>query len=99
MLPPLRERREEIPVLTDYFLKKYSVHYNKAFCELAQDTMKLFMEDDWPGNVRELENLVKRAVVLGTEGTIRNDTPHAISISPHRTHLTPPAPTPPPPLP
>ncbi len=98
MLPPLRERREEIPVLTDYFLKKYSVQYNKAFCELAQDTMKLFMEYDWPGNVRELENLVKRAVVLGSEGSIRKDISRGIAMSAHRAHVAAAPPRPPAPV-
>jgi two-component system response regulator AtoC len=73
-LPPLRERRDEIPWLTEYFLKKYSVQYNKPFTEVSADTMRLFMEYDWPGNVRELENLIKRFVVLGgSEGPIRKE--------------------------
>jgi Response regulator containing CheY-like receiver, AAA-type ATPase, and DNA-binding domains len=54
-LPPLRERREEVPVLADYFLKKYSVQYNKPRVDLSPDTLHLLMEYDWPGNVRELE--------------------------------------------
>jgi two-component system response regulator AtoC len=69
-MPPLRERREEVPILCDYFLKKYSAHYNKPLVELSPDTMRLFMEHDWPGNIRELENLVMRTVVLGTEASI-----------------------------
>src|SRR5207248_10752495 len=72
-LPPLRERREEIPILTDYFLKKYSVQYNKPHTDVSADTMRLFMDHDWPGNVRELENLIKRAVVLGSEAPIRKE--------------------------
>ena len=67
-LPPLRERREELPVLTDYFLKKYSVQYNRPFTEISRETMSLFTQYDWPGNVRELENLIKRGVVLGERG-------------------------------
>src|SRR5438876_511395 len=70
-LPPLRERRDEIPILSDYLLKKYSVQYNKPYSELTQDTMRLFMDYDWPGNIRELENLIKRAVVLSSEEPIR----------------------------
>ncbi len=69
-MPPLRERREEVPILCNYFLKKYSAHYNKPYVELSPDTMRLFMEYDWPGNIRELENLVMRTVVLGTEARI-----------------------------
>ena len=73
VLPPLRERRDEIPILAEYFLKKYSVQYNKPFTDVSADTMHLFMDYDWPGNVRELENLIKRTVVLGTEAPIRKE--------------------------
>jgi two-component system, NtrC family, response regulator AtoC len=66
-LPPLRERREEVPVLTEFFLKKYSVQYNKPFTSITPDLARLFLEFEWPGNVRQLENLIKRMVVLGTE--------------------------------
>jgi two-component system response regulator AtoC len=83
-MPPLRDRIEEVPVLCDYFLKKYSVHYNKPYSELSQDTMRLLMEHDWPGNVRELENLIKRTVVLGTEAGIRKDITHGLAMTAHR---------------
>jgi two-component system response regulator AtoC len=83
-LPPLRERREEVPVLTDYFLKKYSVQYNKPYSEISTDTMRLFMDYDWPGNVRELENLIKRVVVLGNEAAIRKEINHGIMTPSHR---------------
>jgi two-component system response regulator AtoC len=69
-IPPLRDRREEIPCLTDHFLKKYSVQYNKPFAGISPDLSSLFMEYNWPGNVRQLENLVKRMVVLGSEAPI-----------------------------
>jgi two-component system response regulator AtoC len=72
-LPPLRERREEIPILTEYFLTKYSVQYHKPRVEISDDTMELFMDYPWPGNVRELENLIKRTVVLGTEAAIHRE--------------------------
>jgi two-component system response regulator AtoC len=83
-LPPLRERREEIPILTQYFLKKYSVQYNKPYTEVSTETMRLFMDHDWPGNVRELENLIKRTVVLGTEAPIRKEIQHGIAMAAHR---------------
>jgi len=83
-LPPLRERREEIPLLSDYFLKKYSVQYNKPLSSVSPDTIRLFMDYDWPGNVRELENLIKRAVVLGSEGAIRKEIQHGIHMAAHR---------------
>src|SRR3954469_24360512 len=83
-MPPLRERREEIPVLCDYFLKKYSVHYNKPYQELSADTMRLLQEYDWPGNIRELENVIKRTVVLGTEIAMRNELMHGLATAAHR---------------
>jgi DNA-binding NtrC family response regulator len=72
-MPPLRERRDEIPMLIEYFLKKYSVQYNKPFTAVSPETTQLFIDYDWPGNVRELENLIKRVVVLGTEAPIRKE--------------------------
>jgi two-component system response regulator AtoC len=78
-LPPLRQRRDEIPVLTEYFLHRYSEHYNKPPLALATDTIRLFLEYDWPGNVRELENLVKRMVILGSDAAIRRDVADAIA--------------------
>ena len=76
-LPPLRERREEIPALTEYFLKKYSVQYNRPLIEITPPTLQALIEHDWPGNVRELENLAKRVVVLGGESAVLKDLQHA----------------------
>jgi len=92
-LPPLRERREEVPLLCEYFLKKYAVQYHKAFSDVSQETMRLLVDYDWPGNVRELENLVKRTVVLGTETPIRKELINAIAArqSAPSTHATAPA--------
>jgi len=75
-LPPLRERREEIPALTDFFIKKYSVQYNKPLLEISPPTLEALVEHDWPGNVRELENLAKRIVVLGSESSVLKDLQH-----------------------
>ena len=69
-LPPLRERREEIPFLSEYFLKKFSVQYNKPTSGVSEELSRLFMEYEWPGNVRQLENMIKRMVVLGSEAPI-----------------------------
>src|SRR4051812_7117513 len=69
-IPPLRDRREEIPCLTDHFVKKYSVQYNKPFPGITSSLSALFMEYEWPGNVRQLENMIKRMVVLGSEEPI-----------------------------
>ena len=78
-LPPLRQRRDEIPALTDMFIERYCEHYNKPRISLGQDTRRLFEEHDWPGNVRELENLIKRAVVLGSDESLRRDLADAIA--------------------
>src|SRR5438552_856932 len=83
-LPPLRERRDEIPILADYLMKKYSVQYNKPYSELSQETMRLFMDYDWPGNIRVLENLIKRAVVLSSETPIKKEISHGIAMASHR---------------
>jgi two-component system, NtrC family, response regulator AtoC len=63
-VPPLRERRDEIPVLVDHFLKKFNVQYGRAV-DVPPETVRAFLEYHWPGNIRELENAVKRMVVLG----------------------------------
>ena len=78
-LPPLRQRRDEIPELTALFLRQYSEHYNKPPLTLAHDTLRLFQEYDWPGNVRELENLIKRTMVLGSDENIRRELAEAIA--------------------
>ena len=78
-LPPLRQRRDEIPRLTAFFLSHYSQHYNKPPMAMATDTLRLFAEYDWPGNVRELENLIKRMVILGTDTAIRREMADAIA--------------------
>jgi two-component system response regulator PilR (NtrC family) len=63
-LPPLRERKDDIPLLVSHFLDKYGEENRKLGLELAPDALDLLMDYDWPGNVRELENVVERAVVL-----------------------------------
>jgi two-component system, NtrC family, response regulator AtoC len=83
-LPPLRERREEVPALTDFFIKKYSVQYNRPLIEITPPTLQALVNHEWPGNVRELENLAKRMVVLGTESTVLKDLQHAAAGSRHR---------------
>ena len=66
-VPPLRERREDIPLLTRYFLHKYTEKYGRTLTEVSGQLMAYFLSYDWPGNVRELENLVKRLVILNDE--------------------------------
>ena len=69
-IPPLRERREEIPIFLDYFLRKYSEFYGKQPAPFGEAAIGCMMEYAWPGNIRELENLVKRYVIVGNEAQI-----------------------------
>jgi two-component system, NtrC family, response regulator AtoC len=78
-LPPLRQRRDEIRPLTEYFLVRYSDHYHKPPLAMAADTLRLFAEYDWPGNVRELEHLVRRMVIAGSDTAIRREVADAIA--------------------
>ncbi len=64
-LPPLRERREDIPLLVNAAIRKYALEMNREPIKVAPSAMKLLMDYDWPGNVRELENIVERALVIG----------------------------------
>ncbi|HZW95553.1 MAG TPA: sigma 54-interacting transcriptional regulator [Candidatus Eremiobacteraceae bacterium] len=66
-LPPLRQRREDIPILTDYFLRKYGRDFQRTVPALSEETHRLFQEYSWPGNLRELENAAKAIVALGDE--------------------------------
>jgi two-component system response regulator PilR (NtrC family) len=69
-LPPLRERRDDIPLLVQHFLDKYGEENNRRALEMAPEALDLLMDCDWPGNVRELENVIERAVVLCTGSRI-----------------------------
>ncbi len=71
-IPPLRERREEIPVLVEHFRRKFNAQYSRAV-DIPPDTVRLFLEYHWPGNIRELENAVKRIVVLGSVRTVHQE--------------------------
>jgi DNA-binding NtrC family response regulator len=64
LLPPLRERREDIPLLIDYFLQKYSNENQKSISDISKEARALLLRHPYPGNIRELENLIERAVVL-----------------------------------
>jgi two-component system response regulator AtoC len=63
-IPPLRERREDIPLLCEHFLRRYAERYKSAVRELPADVLSAFVAHDWPGNVRELENAVRRYLIL-----------------------------------
>jgi len=72
-LPPLRERKDDIPPLMQHFLEKYSEENGKPDIELKPEALDLLMEYSWPGNVRELENVIERAVVLSSTSSIGAD--------------------------
>ncbi len=69
-IPPLRDRREDIPLLAEHFLRLYASENSKAITGLAPEGMRALLDHDWPGNVRELENAIERAVVLCPGGAI-----------------------------
>ena len=66
-IPPLRERREDIPMLVDYFLRKYTHEYKRDFHSLSPEALRFLQSQKWPGNVRQLENLIKQVVVRDDE--------------------------------
>jgi DNA-binding NtrC family response regulator len=80
IVPPLRERRQDIPVLSYFFLDRLSKAMNKPIRKISQEAMDFLVKYDWPGNVRELENAIERAVVVGKEEAIRvQDLPFHVS--------------------
>lgn len=70
-LPPLRERREDIPALAAHFLNRQSARYDKQLTGFDQSAMQALMEHSWPGNIRELEHTIERAVLLATADMVR----------------------------
>src|SRR6266566_5070467 len=72
-LPPLRERRQDIPALARFFLERYSEENRRDAPHLSDEVMKVLMTYDWPGNVRELENCIERAVVLANGKSLTPD--------------------------
>jgi two-component system, NtrC family, response regulator PilR len=72
-LPALRERREDIPLLAEHFLTKYSDQMGKEIAGISGDALDLLVRHDWPGNIRELENVIERAVALEATPTVLRD--------------------------
>ena len=66
-VPALRERRDEVPTLTDFFVARYSRKYNRPLRPISEPLRQMFLQYDWPGNIRELENMIKRVVILQDE--------------------------------
>jgi len=78
-IPPLRARKEDIPMLTDYFLDKFNKKLSRNIVNVDQDVRETFLRYEWPGNIRELENLLERLVLLAQDNTLRiEDLPHEI---------------------
>ena len=88
-VPPLRERREEIPALVDYFLKQFSEEFQRDCVKIADETLDYLLLFSWPGNVRQLANEIRRAVALAEDNILL---PHQLSpgIIGQRTHKTAP---------
>jgi len=63
-LPPLRERKEDIPLLAQHFLKKFALENQKEISDFSPEVTDFLLKYQWPGNVRELENTIERAVIL-----------------------------------
>ena len=70
-IPPLRERRDDIPPLAQHFLNKYSAEVRKGPLTISDEAMDILMKSPWKGNVRELENVIERAVIYAEGGVIR----------------------------
>lgn len=79
VLPPLRERKDDIPLLANHFLQKFTESYGKAISHISPEALERLVQYSWPGNVRELENTIERAVILSTHPIILpEDLPPAI---------------------
>ena len=80
-IPPLRERRTDIPLLAKHFVQRYSLAMNKQITNIAPEALDLLVRHDWPGNVRELENAIERAMVVGKPPRIvAEDLPFQLSM-------------------
>jgi transcriptional regulator with GAF, ATPase, and Fis domain len=78
-VPPLRERREDIPQLASHFVVRFASKAARPICGISHEALKYLTAYDWPGNVRELENTIERAIVLGSsESILREDLPEAV---------------------
>ncbi len=72
-LPPLRERKSDIPILLEYFIDKYNKKFKTNVLGVSEEVMEMLMSYNWPGNIREMENVIQRAVILKKEDYIQKD--------------------------
>jgi two-component system response regulator PilR (NtrC family) len=86
-IPPLRERREDVPLLAEHFVRVYASENNKPISGIDPEAMRALLDYEWPGNVRELENAIERAVVLCSGGAIGLDLLPESVLSPDRSEL------------
>jgi formate hydrogenlyase transcriptional activator len=75
LMPPLRNRRDDIPALVTHYVERFSRRVGKRVQSIPPDTMSAFVSYDWPGNVRELENLIERAVIMANNAELPNPLP------------------------
>lgn len=72
-IPPLKERKEDIPILAEYFIKRFSKEFNKPVKEINEDAMRALIDYSWPGNIRELENKIQHIIVMSTGSGINEE--------------------------
>jgi two-component system, NtrC family, response regulator GlrR len=89
-MPPLRERKEDVPLLAELFLTRAAAQYGRTSPHIAHDALRILMEHDWPGNVRELANVVHGAALLSADGVLRPH--HLLAVLPQRPSESGPAP-------
>ena len=83
VIPPLRERKDDIPLLIDHFINKFSIENNKNVKGISKEALELMMQYEWPGNIRELENLIERVIALTSNEYIKlNELPFSFKNTP-----------------
>jgi transcriptional regulator with PAS, ATPase and Fis domain len=91
-VPPLKERKDDIPILIEYFVKRYADKAGKRISKIDKNTLELCASYDWPGNIRELQNIIERSVILCTGDTLRVEqawlAAHSVNSGPERGNLT-----------
>jgi len=91
-VPPLRKRKEDIPMLVEYFVKRYAEKIGKQICKIDNKTLELCQSYPWPGNIRELQNIVERSVILCSGDTFWIEKAWLASVQPPRPELAGPLP-------